>query len=405
MKSMRLFWTLIAFAAVTLVAYTGYWYWGAYQLRDFATARLDDWRGDGVDVDHAVPQVTGYPGIIRVTFPTVTVNDSEQNWHWLGRDVELSAQPWKPLDFRGSLRGEQGLSLPLDGRMIDLTLSAERADVLTRFDLQGRLSGAELELVGLDGAAPMLGEELRADYLYFKIDHLSGDGGLAARLRTKVEKLVLPMAWDNPLGRGVREFQARLDIVEPFPQSDFKDSLTRWQAKGGRLEIDWLKVEWGELGLQGSGRLALDPAYRLNGKLDGRVAGLGEVLEQFGDRGLIEKKVARLAAAGARLFSLGQTNDGRPAAEIPIVLQNGDLILGPLKLAAIPPIFAPEPEPRLDIPEPPKPVKKQAKDFPPTEDGVIPVPSTPVVVEELGPPEDPALQEPPTVTNPNLNPN
>lgn len=410
MKSMRLFWIVIVLAVATLAAYSGYWYWGAQKLTAFATEQLDGWRGEAVDVQYAAPVVTGFPGIIRVTFPSITVNDSRKDWHWLGRDVELSAQPWKPLKFRGSLHGEQGLSLPLDGRMIDMTLSADRADVHTRFDLQGRLSGVELELVKLDGAAPSLGEKLRADYFYLNVDGLTTGPELAANIRAKAEKLVLPKVWDGPLGRGVREFQAQVSIRERFPRAPLKDSLAGWQAKGGRLEIDWLKVEWGDLGLEGAGRLALDKQFRLNGKLDGRVAGLGETLEAFGDRGLIEKKVARLAAAGARLFSLGKTNDGRPAADIPILLQNGNVILGPLALAAIPPVFAPEPDPRLERPEPPKPVEKQVeeaqpKEFPPTEDGVIPVPAAPVVVEELGPPEAPALQEPPTVSDPNLNPN
>lgn len=363
MKSNRLFWIIILVSAATLAAYTGYWYWGAQKLAAFAEEQLDGWRSEAVDVHYAEPAVTGFPGIIRVTFPSVAVTDSKQNWHWQGQQVELSAQPWKPLNFRGSLRGEQGLSLPLDGRMVDMVLSADRADVLTHFDLQGQLSGVELELVKLDGAAPMLDEHVRADYLYLNVDQLAAGGDLAASLRTKVTKLILPKAWDNPLGRGLKEFQAKINIVEPFPQSDLQDSLTRWQANGGRLDINWLKVEWGTLGLQGQGRLALD-------------------------------KDLRLAAAGARLFSFGKTADGRPAADIPIVLQQGNLLLGPLQLASIPPVFAPAKAPVRISPPPEEadrgPVPKEL--MPPAGDKITPVPTAPVVVEELGPPKAPAAQ-------------
>ncbi|WP_259781584.1 DUF2125 domain-containing protein [Aestuariispira ectoiniformans] len=394
MKSNRPFWIIILVSAATLAAYTGYWFWGAQKLAAFAEEQLDGWRSEAVDVHYAEPAVTGFPGIIRVTFPSVAVTDSKQNWHWQGQQVELSAQPWKPLNFRGSLRGEQGLSLPLDGRMVDMVLSADRADVLTHFDLQGQLSGVELELVKLDGAAPMLDEHVRADYLYLNVDQLAAGGDLAASLRTKVTKLILPKAWDNPLGRGLKEFQAKINIVEPFPQSDLQDSLTRWQANGGRLDINWLKVEWGTLGLQGQGRLALDKDLRLDGKLDGQVAGLAETLEEFGARGLIEKKVARLAAAGARLFSFGKTADGRPAADIPIVLQQGNLLLGPLQLASIPPVFAPAKAPVRISPPPEEadrgPVPKEL--MPPAGDKITPVPTAPVVVEELGPPKAPAAQ-------------
>lgn len=407
MKRMSLFWSIIALMAVILGAYSAYWFWGARQLAGFAEERLSDWQADGFEVTHGMAEVTGFPGIIRVTYPSVSIADAAGQWYWWGQDVELSAQPWKPLEFRGALKGEQQVSLPLDGRMIDMVLSAYRADVMTHFDLEGGLAGVELELVDFYGEAPDLEEVVSADYLYLSVDQRDVEGDVAAQLRAQVENLVLPKALNGPLGREVGEFQTTLNVIEPLPQSDLKDSLTRWQQQGGHLLINWLTVDWGTLGLQGKGRLGLDGLYRLDGALDGQVSGLGETLEEFGVRGLIDPKVARLAAAGARLFSMDRTADGRPAVKLPILLEKGDLILGPLKLAAIPPVFEVEDEqPEAAAVTPVEPATlPPVEDFPKTEDGAVPAPAAPVIVEELGPPAASALEEPPTANHPSLNQN
>ena len=88
-----------------------------------------------------------------------------------------------------------------------------------------------------------------------------------------------------------------------------------------------------------AGTVALDDYFRPLGSFEARFAGLPETLMQVGQAGLLSRKTAGLAAAGAQFFAVDRNSAGAPSVTLPVSLQEGGLFLGPLKMATLPPLF------------------------------------------------------------------
>lgn len=101
-------------------------------------------------------------------------------------------------------------------------------------------------------------------------------------------------------------------------------SLTRaaWAEAGGHVEIRGLTVLWGPLRFSGAGEMRPDSEGGLRGPLRGRLEGFSEAAGLLARAGIISQSEAR--------------NAGNPLGrdvELPISLDRGRLMLGPLPLA------------------------------------------------------------------------
>ncbi len=97
-------------------------------------------------------------------------------------------------------------------------------------------------------------------------------------------------------------------------------SLENWRASGGEVVIDQWDLKRGEQALALKGSLSLDDSHRLNGKIDFTATGLGETLKESG-----------LSILGGSI--------GAGSVKLPLTLNKGRVLIGPLKLAEIPPLY------------------------------------------------------------------
>ena len=97
-------------------------------------------------------------------------------------------------------------------------------------------------------------------------------------------------------------------------------SFENWRASGGEILIDQWDMKRGEQALALKGSLSLDETHRLNGKIDFSATGLGETLKESG-----------LSILGGSI--------GAGSVKLPLTLNKGRVLIGPLKLAEIPPLY------------------------------------------------------------------
>jgi hypothetical protein len=135
-----------------------------------------------------------------------------------------------------------------------------------------------------------------------------------------------------------------------------------WQARGGSLEISKMRVQQGETIAVGAGTLALTPRGGLDGQMQVTVVGLEKVLQVLGINRIVSEgdlgsaigalnrimpglgDIARQnAGAGivAGLGALGErtTVEGRPAVSVPLRIEDGAVLLGPILIGRAPPLF------------------------------------------------------------------
>ena len=99
-----------------------------------------------------------------------------------------------------------------------------------------------------------------------------------------------------------------------------------------------MDLAWGSVSLSGQGTLALDAAGRAMGALTAKLKGHGALLDVAVAYGQIGKGSAK---AGKLLLDLLAAANGGELS-VPLRLQDGRLYLGPVILARLRPLLAPD---------------------------------------------------------------
>lgn len=135
-----------------------------------------------------------------------------------------------------------------------------------------------------------------------------------------------------------------------------------WQARGGSLDIRKARVQQGDVIATGEGALSLTTRGGANGQIQVTVVELAKVLQKLGINQIVsqgdigsafdalDKMLPGLGAiarqnAGpgivAGLGAVGQntTLEGKPAVTVPLRFNDGEVLLGPIALGRVPPLF------------------------------------------------------------------
>ena len=179
----------------------------------------------------------------------------------------------------------------------------------------------------------------------------------------------------QPFDANVR---AKLTGLQDFSAKPWPQRFREIQAAGGHIEIVQSRVQQGDVIAVASGSLGLSPQGRLDGELQMTVAGLEKVIPALGiekmleqgvpqatlDRvapgvktqdvnnlfGALDRAIPGLGKAvkqnaniglAAGLNALGKESEleGKKARAFPLRFVDGAVLLGPLKVADIPPLF------------------------------------------------------------------
>ncbi|WP_322514577.1 DUF2125 domain-containing protein [Rhodopseudomonas palustris] len=177
-------------------------------------------------------------------------------------------------------------------------------------------------------------------------------------------------------------FDAHLRVVlsglKDFRPKPWPERFRELQAAGGRIEIREARIQQGEMIATAIGALGLTPTGNVDGELQMVVAGLDKVIPKLGidkvlEEGVSQSTIDRLApgvrandvnnmlgaldraipglgrvvrqnanvgvAAGINALGQEATLEGRPARAVPLRFVDGAVMLGPIKVAQMKPLF------------------------------------------------------------------
>jgi hypothetical protein len=353
-------------AVVLAALWTGGWLYVAARVPD----AIADWRAREAKAGRLSEcggqSIAGYPFRIEVrcSDPSVQLSDMAPPLALKATAALFAWQVYTPALVIGEFSGPLGLGEP--GKRPSFLAHWRLAQASIRASLAG------VERVSIVSEGPTVD---RADGGpnpgLFKADHVelhgrsvagasAGDpaADLALRLVAASAPALHPILAE-PLDAEVAGVLHGVADLAPRP---WPVMFKAWQAHGGRLDIGKARVQQGDVIAVGEGSLSLTPRGGLNGQMQVTVVELAKVLQGLGINQVVSQgdigsvidaldkmlpglgAIARQnAGAGivAGLGAMGQstTLEGKPAVTVPLRFDDGEVLLGPIRLGRVPPLF------------------------------------------------------------------
>lgn len=308
--------------------YCGYWFVGAEAARRAADRAVAEAPLRGVEIAHQGMSVAGFPNRfdLTVTEPRVALPARGVTWQGpFAQVLSLSYSPWKLI---AALPNDQRIGLP------DQTLG------LTSTRMQASLFMKPRPSLPLDDfKAVVEGASLRSDAgwsLGFGSANLSlvaGEGGqmqAAARVLDLVPDQSLTAALQ---GAGLPPAIERLDLLADVTL-DRALVLRGAPSVVQRVTLREAHFAWGPVKITGTGEVQADAQGQAEGTLTFRIAGWQQAFAAAEAAGLVPPRFAM--ALRSVLEQLAARSGEPDSIDLPLVMQNGRMMLGPVPLGAAP---------------------------------------------------------------------
>ena len=353
----RFFSLTVGLVALLVIAHAIYWWLAAGEMRQAVETWIADWREKGYEVTHGDLGIGGYPLQVQASLPFPAVIDPGKAWSWQAEGVQLQTTLWEPTRYEMTIRGDQAVTAPIAGRDVAMDISTANTLIVANFSVTGQFRSGSIRIDELKGSAPDLAATVLAQRLVFELDlpdtppeaHTDPAGDLTII----ADQVTLPKAYAGPLGQNVDRVSMRFNALGPLKRGDLKQVLADWRDAGGVVEVPWLRGEWGDLTVDAKGTVTLDEEFRPLAAFDSALGGLSQTLDTLTDAGMIKKKTTRIVKLGLALLS-STSASGKPVIKLPVSIQDGQVYLGPVAVAAVRPIF-PSDRPAVASDEPPLP--------------------------------------------------
>ena len=308
---------------IVAALYSGYWFLGANAARQGAEAMLTEAASRGIKVEHQGLDLTGFPNRFDLTLtePRVTAGAL----HWQAPFAQAFALSYRPWQVIAALPEEQRLDLPGQAVQIastrmqaSLFLRPETALPLDRFDAV--IEGASLRSdAGWSFGFASANASLIAE----------GPGAQAAfRMLEIVPDQKVMAVLNGALPPTVQRFDLLADLGLSAPLG------LRSRSDLDRITLREAHLDWGPLKVSAAGELAPDGQGRAEGVVQLRIAGWQEGLAAAEAAGAVPDQ-ARVLLRSV-LESLASQSDEAGVLKLPLVMANGQMMLGPLPLGAAP---------------------------------------------------------------------
>jgi len=331
--------TVLGLIGIVLViaigAYTAFWWVAAGKIEEAATAWRDSVRSQKIDASWQTIHIGGYPFLFRLEFTGVTLKNRA-----VSPPAELDApalsastRPWNFRDWH--LVAPNGANATVGSDSAPLaTLTAGAANGALAIGADG---GSTIWLY-LREATAVAGERVRARgvdawvILPARAPGARGSPGLA--VAALLRDLTLPSA-PPTLGTAVAELGFGLSLKGSIPSGPLYQALSVWRDDGGTLGLDHFRLNWGGIGVTGSGTFALDAGLQPIGAISAAVAGYDQLMNALVAAGKVKASDARVARfAMSMLAKVGP--EGRPEISTSLTIQDGEMFLGPARLGKAP---------------------------------------------------------------------
>lgn len=347
-KRAKRFWSGKVWAAgffgfffLMVIAWTVFW-----QIAANATDKtLNSWMDREAKSGHlwTCPEknISGYPFWIEISCAKPGFNGefSGKTFHGTLAGFHAFASLFQPREINAafqapfSAQSETGhVSLVLDWTNLELTLEG-KPQSLQYFLLQSR----DLRLEGtFAGTGPYMGKAGKLDLFFTRVNESGGafEFGLTVKNLTspELEKLLTSSV---PADLELKGIITAFDLSRG---GDAIEKIEAWRTSGGKLDFDTAQFEEGALALSAKGQLGLDPAHRLEGKLDTQLTGFGPILRHFGINPVFLDAASLIGVLTGK--APGSSSAAPHSLKVPLTFANGMLSIGPLRTpVALQPLY------------------------------------------------------------------
>lgn len=321
---------IVGAAVAALIALHGAaWLWGTERLRGGYEAWAAAMRTAGWVVDAGAPERAGWPLAAELVLPGASLVGGDAvvpgGLAWAAERVRLRLTPLAPGSFDVVAEGVQHV------RLVALPEAAVTAEALA----------ARVPLSG-DAATEVRGRAVRVS--------AAGDAVEAATLRAWVTpgsvraeagEIALPRGYAWPLGATITAASVDFSVLggsSPAPPgATAGEQARRWRDAGGHVDVRSLGLQWGPLGVTGSGSGGLDAGLQPRGEAMLRLQGWDAALDRLAAGGAIAPGTALASRAALGLFaraSQGTAPGG--GVSVPVVVRDGLVYAGGIPLVRVP---------------------------------------------------------------------
>jgi len=339
--------TLLGVVTVLLLGgvgggYTWYWYQLADGMRDGLNIWMGQRRAEGFQAEAGPIAVSGFPFDVVATIGQAELGHGDLSrpraWHWQGKDFVARLSPMTPWRILVATAAAQTLKFTdAAGRQKNLRAQADQTTAVIEVGGDGRLSRVQgnFHILGLSGSA--MPAPIAVRRLKLEARPWGAAKQFAVDLSLSAEALHLPENTDQVLGDVVDIARANATVSGPPPTGWTKAAVSAWRDNGGTVEINAARIKWGTLDTTGTGTLALDQHMRPLFSATGALKGYVETIKGYKKNGLITP----LNAAALTIALNMQRRDVEGRIKIAITGQNGELRIGPMKVARLKPLRFP----------------------------------------------------------------
>lgn len=371
---------------IAAVAWSGFWFFAASQVG----VQADAWRAQeakaGRIYDCANRSVAGFPFRfeVRCTDPSVMLvsQTASPQLAFVARLAEILvvAQVYDPKHVIAEFKGPATIAERNAQPTLSVNWKLGRSSVfgLPAVPQRASLDFDDLAIDRIGGATPM--PVARVNHIELHGRQVDGSAPDNPAVETVLEirggtlQDVHPLL-TQPFNADVH---ARLNGLKDFSPKPWPDRFREIQAAGGSVEIMQSRIEQGDVLSVAAGTLRLNAQGRIDGELQMTVAGLDRVIPALGidkmlEEGVPQATLDRVApgvksqdinnlfgaldraipglgkaikqnanagiAAGINSLGTEATLEGKKARSFPLRFADGAVLLGPVKVGQIPPLF------------------------------------------------------------------
>lgn len=330
--------------AAAIAGWTGFWFYARHQ----ALTALDGWRSDlektGYRISYDTPRFSGYPLSVHARIADASIEAPDGKWGWNGPMVDVRMRPWDPSTYIAALSGQQDFRFKDARGEQKLSFRASESLFRTSLTLAGKLDRLDLQvrdavLTGIDGNETVIANA--AGRFAGKDGSLVPAKGAAVPptdISIRIKGIKLPETFKSPLGRDVSQLAFHATLNEGIPGAPLREALEQWRKNGGSIDLSWATLDWGPLSAEAGGTIAIDREMRPVLKLKTEFRNLDGTMKVLADAGLVRRDMVKLAEIGVKLMGRVPEGGGPVAVPLPVEINEGQLYLGPIAVASIPPV-------------------------------------------------------------------
>ena len=360
----------LAILLLLAVAWSGFWHYAA----SAAEAALANWQAREAALGRTYrcekQSVSGFPFRfeLRCVGPSALFNSGARPAALAAKDFVVVSQVWQPTLMIAELIGP--LTIGEAGQPPALSLSWSLAQASLRgLPIDPERASLAMDQLALSsigaGSQTMLANAARLEL------HGRVASGSARENPVLDLALTLNQASASQLGE-LAATPLDADIVgvlrglSDLAPKSWPDALRALQAANGRLDITRARIKQGDIVAIGAGTLGLSPRGALDGELQVTVTDIEKILPALGvdrlisqlvppgaleriapglDRllpglgGVLRGNAAPAAKAGIDALGTRTELDGKSAVTVPLRFADGAVLLGPVRLTQIPPLY------------------------------------------------------------------